>query len=452
MGKVLIVDDEKRVRFAFSESLKEGGFSTIEASDGREALKIFMKEKPDTVLLDYKMPGMDGIETLQELKKTDPDIPIIMITAHGDIPVAVEAVKLGAYDFITKPPDFEKLIITIKRAVEKRELENRIKNLNEAVDNSLELMLGKSPNMKPVIRQIYQVASSDFSVVIQGETGTGKSFVARAIHNLSKRVNEPFISIDMGSIPETLVESELFGYEKGAFTGAGKKKKGFFEIANGGTILIDELQNMTPYVQGKLLRAVEEKKIFPLGSTEPIEIDVRILGATNADIRQAVKEQKFREDLFYRLSEFMIKMPPLRERIEDIPYLAMKFYRETCEELNKQAVGISDEAMAFLKDNLWRGNVRELKNVIKRAVLLSGTGELLKPENLEVLSKDSLKNDLQSFLQPVGGIPLLSLKDAEKMVIQQVMQLAKGKKTKAASMLEIDYKTLQKKLKEYNLQ
>lgn len=292
MNRVLIVDDDELVRLTLSELLRGNGFSPSVASSGRLALEVFRKETPDAVLLDLKMPGMDGTETMKELKEINPDIPVIIVTAHGDIPTAVEMIKLGAYDFIVKPPRLDILILTLKRAIERLELERAVKRLNTACTISHEWLFGKSQVMKRVIEQIHRVAPTDFSVILQGETGTGKSTVARVIHGPSRRAEGPFVTVDIGAIPETLVESELFGHEKGAFTGADKKKKGLFETANGGTILIDELQNMSPHVQSKLLRAVEEKKIHPLGSARAVEVDVRIIAATNTDIRQAGSERE----------------------------------------------------------------------------------------------------------------------------------------------------------------
>lgn len=372
MNKVLIVDDDKIIRLSLKEILEDNGFSSMEALSGRQAIELFKKEPPDAVLLDLKMPVMDGIETMQELRKIDPDVPVILITAHGDIETAVEAIKLGAYDFIVKPPKFDRLIFTLKKAIEKLELKQKVKDLNHAFETSLEWLLGGSDIIKKIIKQIHLVARSDFSIIIQGETGTGKTTIARVIHDLSKRAKGPFVHVDLGTIPETLVESELFGYEKGAFTGAEEKKKGFFECANGGTILIDEVQNISPHIQGKLLRAVEGKKIFPLGSSGATDIDIRVIAATNIDIKEAVKEKKFREDLFFRLGEFMITLPPLRERADDILFFAQRFLREAAGEMNKQIYGIADDVLERLVRYPWPGNVRELKNVIRKAVLLAG--------------------------------------------------------------------------------
>lgn len=445
--KILIVDDEKPIRFVLSEYLKRMDFIPLEASNGMKALEIFQRETPSAVILDLNMPGMNGVETMQKLKKIDPDIPVIIVTAFGDIPTAVDAIKLGAYDFLTKPPDFDRLLLTIKKAVERLELERAVKRLDSGVEMSLEWMLGKSEAMKTVIKQVRQVAWSDFSVIIQGETGTGKSFVANIIHNMSKRANGPFIAVDIGAIPETLIESELFGHEKGAFTGADKKKLGFFEAANKGTLLIDELQNMSVYVQSKLLKTVEEKRLFALGTTRPTEIDVRIIGATNTDIKKAVKEGKFREDLFFRLGEFMITIPPLRERVEDILFFAQKFYKDTCEELGKPIKEISDEAIALLKGYSWPGNIRELKNVMRRSVLLCDDN-VIKREHIDLFS-DTMRED-RDFLSKFKDQGL-SLRDAERIAIQHALKLTGGNKTKASVMLQVDYKTLLKKIKEYGL-
>jgi len=449
--KVLIVDDEHVVRLVLTEILESNGFSVIGASNGREALEVFRRDRPASVLLDLKMPDMDGRETLQELKKIDPDVPVIVVTAYGDIPTAVEAIKYGAYDFIVKPPKIETLVLTLKRAMERVELEREVRRLNTAVESSLEWLLGRSPEMKRVIQQIHQVAWSDFTIIIEGETGTGKSFIAQQIHSLSRRADKPFTSVDMGVIPEALVESELFGYEKGAFTGADKKKKGYFEMTDGGTLLIDELQNMSPLVQSKLLGVVEQKRIFPVGGTRPVDVDVRIIAATNTDIKESVKEKRFREDLFFRLSEFVITLPPLRERVEDIPFLANRFLMDAGAELNKQMKAIDDDSILLLMRYPWPGNVRELKNVIRRAVLLSDNG-VVRPEHIDLLIDNKAEDG-------GGGLPMLPLKelsamaakDVEKKAIRQAMKMTKGNKTKAASMLQIDYKTLLTKIKEYSI-
>lgn len=447
MNNILIVDDDKKIRSVLSEILEAKGFSSIQASGGKQALELVRKAAPDVILLDLKMPGMDGMATMEELKKISPDIPIIIITAHGDVPTAVGAIKIGAYDFLLKPPDFDHLLIVVKRAIEKRGLEMRVQELGNEMDVSLEWMLGRSDAMKKVHNQIRQVAWSDFSIIIQGETGTGKTYIANLIHNLSGRKKGPFITVDMGALPETLVESELFGHERGAFTGADKRKKGLFEIAGRGTLLIDEVQNMSPYVQSKLLRIVEERKCYPLGGTEPIDIDARIIAATNANIRQAVQEKRFREDLFFRLGEYMIIIPPLRERVDDIPFLALKFCSEAAMELKKNLPSLSKDAEEVLKAYPWPGNIRELKNVMRRS-MLSADSDMIRPEGIEFLI--AAEKDAAELRAP-HELPNASLTEIEKLAIQRTLRSMKGNKKKTASILQIDYSTLIRKIKQYGI-
>ncbi len=347
-----------------------------------------------------------------------------------------------------KPPDFSSLTIRLKKAIERRELELKIAGLNTKIEASIENSLGVSSAMKKVIEQIQQVANSDFSVIIQGETGTGKTYIANIIHNLSGRAKGPFVTVDLGAIPESLVESELFGYEKGAFTGAEKKKKGYFEVADHGTILLDEVQNTSPYIQSKLLRVVEERNIYPVGGTQPEAIDIRIIAATNTDIQCSVKEKKFREDLYFRLCEFMILIPPLKQRVEDIPFLARKFCFEAARELKKQTPEISEEAAGLLQDYSWPGNVRELRNVVKRAVLLSDSHEIT-PEYISFLPANSSAEIIQSPSVRTGAG--MSLAEVEKNTILQVLEMTGGNKTKAASILQIDYSTLLRKIKMYGI-
>ena len=443
---ILIVDDDRKMRVLMRAVLESRGWTSIEASDGVQAIGMCGKERPSVVLLDMRMPKMNGIETLRELKRLDSDLPVIIITAHADVQDAVNAIKLGAYDFIVKPPDFDRLTLLIGRAIEKYELASGFKKLDAAIDNSLESFLGTSNGMKKVIEQIRQVASTDFSIIMQGETGTGKTTVSRMIHNMSKRSRNPFVSVDVGSMPETLVESELFGHEKGAFTGADQKKKGFFEVAAGGTILIDDLQNVPLHTQSKLLRTVEDRKIFPIGTVMPVEIDVRIIVATNIDARKAMQENKLKSDLFFRLSEFIIDIPPLRERVDDIPYLGRNFMLEVAAELNKPMREISGEAIGQLKRYAWPGNVRELKNVMRRAVLIAES-DVITAAHLEFLIGGGYGSKIYSpFLQ--RELPTLNLRELEQIAIRRALELTSGNKTEAASLLQIDYSTLHRKIKQ----
>lgn len=425
--------------------LSDEGFSVAEAPDGVSALKIFKKDLPDAVLLDLNMPHMGGLETLQELKKINSHVPVIILTAYSDIPTVVEAVKRGAYDFTVKPPDFDRLIITVKRAVERRDLEMEVRRATTALELSLEQVFGRSDAMKTVINQIRQVAQTEFSVIIQGETGTGKSFVANTIHNMSRRADKSFVRVDIGLIPDTLVESELFGYRKGAFTGAEKNKIGYFETAGCGTIFIDELENMSPYVQSKLLSVIERKKVYPLGSTESVAVDVRVIAATNKDIQRSMRAGDFRDDLFYRLGEFIINLPPLRQRAEDIPFFAQKFLLDACTELNKQIKGMHDSAVELLLQHTWPGNIRELKNVIRRAVL-SAESDVIQQEHIELLIKNHHTEVPASPLSLKDEIRML-----EKRRIREALAKTGGNKTKAAELLRISYTNICEKIKEYGI-
>ncbi|MDA8431736.1 MAG: sigma-54 dependent transcriptional regulator [Nitrospiraceae bacterium] len=446
MDRVLLVDDEKDLRGIVSEVLGDEGFSVVEAEDGLQAITLFRKEPPDAVLLDLQMPRMNGVDAMREFRRIAPDVPIIILTAHGDIPTAVEAMKNGVYDFMVKPPDFSRLVITLRRALETRRLSKEIERAQNALKSSLEHQLGRGEAMKAVIRQIEQVAGTQFSVIIQGETGTGKSVVAEAVHSLSGRSGKPFVSVDIGLIPDLLVESELFGYKKGAFTGAEKDKPGYFEAAQGGTIFLDELENMSPHVQAKLLSVIEKKKIYPLGGTSELDVDTRIIAATNKDIRDAVEKKEFREDLYYRLGEFIICLPPLRERADDIPFFARKFLFDASSELNKQIREISADALASLAKYTWPGNLRELKNVMRRAALHTET-DVIERECVE-----SLMGQRGRDRYMYGDISLKeAVKDLEKKMIVEALARTEGNKTKAAEMLEMSYATLFAKIKEFGI-
>ncbi len=450
--KILIVDDDSLVRGAFADFLKDAGFLVAEAVNGKEAFIAFTNDShPDLVLLDLIMPEMGGLSFLSEARKIAPDIPIILITAYGDVSSAVEAMKLGAYDFLIKPPDFDHLLLIIERALDKSRLMQKIRDMEDNHDLFLQKLLGTSSALENVIADIKRVASSDLSLIIEGETGTGKTFIAKIIHNLSKRAKGPFVTLDVGSIPETLIESELFGYEKGAFTGADKKKTGYFEMAKNGTLFIDEVQNMPLNLQSKLLKVVEEKKFYPIGGNSTVNTDVRIIVATNSDMSGEVKEKKFRADLYYRLNEFTIHLPSLRKRTDGIAPLARTLLSEASMELKKGVAYISDDALDFLVKQPWPGNVRELKNTIRRAVLLCDGNELTMQmvsqcmgDTNEKQGKTELSN-LQSQSSP------MSLKEYEKVAIRVALDHTKGNRTKAAAILQISHPTLLRKIKIYEL-
>lgn len=446
MERILVVDDDNDLRAVIRDVLKEEGFETTEAEDGVSGIRLFKKDRPDAVLLDLNMPHMDGIDTMHEIRRIASDVPVIILTGYGDIPTAVDAVKNGVYDFLIKPPEFDRLVFTLRKALEKSRLETEVRRTTTALESSLEYQLGRSGAMKTVVDGIKQVALTNFSVIIQGETGAGKSVVAAAIQSLSGRSGKPFVSVDIGLIPDLLVESELFGYKKGAFTGAERDKAGYFEAANGGTLFLDELENMSPHVQSKLLSVIDKKKIYPLGSTSAVDVDVRIIAATNKDLKEGVLKKEFREDLYYRLGEFFISLPPLRERADDIPFFARKFAMEAGTELNKQIREIEADALAVLVKHSWPGNLRELKNVVRRATLLA-QGDIISRECVEAFISQPVTNK--------GAFPVMPLKEAvkdlEKRIIAQALVKTEGNKTKAAELLDLSYATLFAKLKEYGL-
>lgn len=444
MKKVLIIDDDEQVRVAFSGVLQNEHITTILAHDGLSGLNLFAAEEPDVVLLDLMMPGMNGIDVLKKLKLKKPHIPIIIITAHGDIPTAVEAIKSGAYDFLLKPPALDQLAIAVHRAINYSYLCQENYRLRKGFAASLEDLFGVSIQAKMLSARIAQLAGTNLTVVIEGETGTGKSYVARAIHDFSIRTERTFVKVDMGTIAESIAESELFGHGKGAFTGAERQKTGYIEAAHGGTIFIDEIENMSPLLQSKMLRVVEEKVITPMGETTPVAVDVRIVAATNSSLKKLVSERKFRDDLYFRLSEFIIRIPPLRERIEDIVHYANRFLDEARADFQKN-VQLSADALAKVQGYHWPGNVRELKNVIRRAVFLAEDG-LIGPDHIDFL-------DIGDAPALTDNIPLFhsEVKSLEKRLIESALRSSKGKTTKAAELLGIDYKTITKKMKELGI-
>jgi two-component system nitrogen regulation response regulator GlnG len=450
------VDDEPDVRAVIVACLLTAGFETQEAGDGDEAVAAVRANRPAVILLDVAMPRQGGMEALPELKRIAPDIPIVMCTAYMDVQTAVRAMQLGAYDYLTKPFDPELLVLTVKRATERQQLLTRIDELKSQGEvMSLVERMGGSGAIDAVIQQVAQVARSNFTVLIQGETGTGKEVVARAIHNQSPRRDKPFVAVDCGAIPETLVESELFGYEKGAFTGAVRRKDGRFQAAGGGTVFLDEIGNLPLPTQAKLLRAIEERQVTPLGATRPVPVDARIIAASNVDLEDASRDGRFRPDLFYRLNEFGIRLPPLRGRQEDVAHLANRFLEEVCMELRRPVHGISDDAMEILRRHEWPGNVRELKNVIRKAALLAT--DLITPEFLPPLGGSPGARQPAAAAAAVSGemslreVTEVATADAERQAIRQALEAAKGNKSQAARLLRTDYSTLHSKMKRYGI-
>ena len=371
MPDILIIDDEKAIRKTLTEILSFEGYKIDEASDGEEGLKRFRDKSYDVVLCDIKMPKLDGIEFLQKAGEVNPDIPIIMISGHGNIETAVEAVKKGAYDYISKPPDLNRLLITIRNAMDKSSLVTETKVLKRKVSKVQE-MIGDSSPIKKIKDTIEKVAPTDARILITGENGVGKELVARWVHEKSNRASGPMIEVNCAAIPSELIESELFGHEKGSFTSAIKQRIGKFESANGGTLFLDEIGDMSPNAQAKVLRALQEGKITRVGADKDINVDVRVIAATNKDLLKEVETKNFRLDLYHRLSVILIHVPSLNERRDDIPLLVDQFLTDICTEYGTAKKEIDEDAIQLLQEYNWTGNIRELRNVVERLVILSG--------------------------------------------------------------------------------
>lgn len=450
MTAILIVDDEKNMRWALEKALRPAGYETISAAGGPEGLKLAASENPDLVLLDLKMPGMDGLEVLGKLKELNPKLPVIMITAHGTMETAVEAMKAGAYDYISKPFDVEEMKLTIAKALEVQALAKEVAHLRSELERkySFENIIGKSDRMQAVFDLIERVADTLASVIIYGESGTGKELVARAIHYRSSRKNKPYIQVNCAALPETLLESELFGHEKGAFTGAISRKPGRFELADGGTLFLDEIGDLSPAVQVKLLRVLQEKTFERVGGVETIKVDVRIIAATNRDLAEAIKEGAFREDLYYRLNVVPIKLPPLRERGEDLPLLIDYFLKRYDPAGRLQ--GLAPEAAKRMVEYWWPGNVRELENAIERASIIA-RGDRIGFDDLPqeiVRGEGAPARRAAAFQLPEEGI---SLEDVERDLIRQALERSGGNQTRAAKLLGISRHTLIYRMEKHGL-
>src|SRR5216110_342857 len=454
--RVLVVDDDPLTRSLLSLALQAHAFEVIPAGDAGTALEQVRSEAPEIVILDLRLPGLDGMEALRRFKEIAPELPVVILTGYGDVPSAVEAMRLGAYDFLTKPVEPAKILVVVRRALKHQALGTELKELRRLGQrDALRWLMGRGQEIQQVIQQIKQVADSNFTILIQGETGTGKELVARSIHQLSARRDKPFVPLDCGAILETLIESELFGYEKGAFTGADRRKEGHFQLAEGGTLFLDEIVNLPFPTQAKLLRTLEERRVQVLGAKSALPVDVRIIAAANVPLDREIRAGRFRQDLYYRLNEFLIFVPPLRERVEDIIYLAERFLAEASMELQRPVRGISDEAVQVLLGYHWPGNVRELRNVIRRAVLLSS--DLVEPAHLLPLPANSAEArpvEVSAFLPP--GLPLremarMAAAEAERRAIRQALRTARGNKSEAARILSTDFKTLHLKMRRYGI-
>jgi len=447
-ANILVIDDDEAIHDSCSQVFRKDGNTVKTAKDGTEGLKLFKKEFFHVVLLDLKLPGPDGIAVLSRIKGESPETPVIIITGYASIESAVEAVKRGASDYLAKPFTPEQLRVIVKKAMDNRKILLENIYLREELEkkNEFDMVVGKSKAMEKVFDVVKRISSSDSTVLITGESGTGKELLGREIHNHGPRKKGPFVIVDCGALVETLFESELFGHVKGSFTGAYETKHGRFEVANGGTIFLDEISGIGLNIQAKLLRAIQEREVTRVGSTKPLKIDVRILAATNENLEGLVRKGKFREDLFYRLSVVPIHLPALRERKEDIPYLIEHFLQKYNKRARKNIIGISDAAKKALMDYDWPGNIRELENTIERAVVLS-KGNKIELENLMYHGISTAT----SLFYPVRG-KYHTLDNIEKEYIRTVLLTQQGNKSKTANILGIDRKTLWAKIKKYKIQ
>jgi DNA-binding NtrC family response regulator len=446
--RVLIVEDDPATRMGLTELVRTWGFLAESAEDGEDALQKVTSFRPAIVVTDLVMPRMDGHQLLKSLRESDVDVSVVILTAQGSVESAVEAIKDGAYDYLTKPVDPQRLQILLQKVVERQETLREVKALRRQLrdQGSFGKMIGSSPGMRKVYRIVEQAAPTSASVLIDGESGTGKELVAQTVHQLSPRASAPFVAINCAAIPETLLESEIFGHEKGAFTGASDRRQGCFELADHGTLFLDEIAEMTPATQVKLLRVLQERTFRRLGGRQEQKVDVRVIAATNQEPAEAVKNGKLREDLFYRLNVFAITLPTLRERKEDLPLLIQSFLAEFNARNGKSIAGVDHEAMRTLEAYNWPGNVRELRNVIERATILAD-GEFIDARllpNVLVAAGESP--------QPALSIaPGTTVEEAERRLIQMTLEHTRDNKTRAAEILGISLKTLHNKLNRLKL-
>jgi len=452
--KAIIVDDEVNIQEILSILLQDFGFQVDRASNKNEAEKLISQNYYDLALLDLRLPDGSGIEVLKKLKEKNPKTEAVIITAFASSDTAVEAIKLGAYDYISKPFELNELRLLIRNVKNKLELE---KKLAEQKDSKFEGLIGKSPAIQLVKETIEKVASYDINVLIVGESGTGKDVVARTIHRLSHRADRPFVAINCASLPAELLESELFGYKKGAFTGATSDKKGLIEEANKGTLFLDEIGEMPMQLQAKLLRFIETKKIRPLGSVKEVDVDVRIISATNKNLEEEIEKGNFREDLYYRLSTITIRMPSLKERREDIPLIVESILKELREKYNKDIQGISPEFLDYLMQYEYKGNIRELKNILEKAVILSEGRELTLPryesKSINSVYIDDPEETFTVKTFPEEGIDLKKiLSNIEKSLIEKAMEKAEGNKTKASQILGLTFREFRYRFDKYKQQ
>ena len=439
---ILVVDDEASNRLSMERILQRAGYRVLSAESGAEGLALLRKENVSLLLTDLKMPGMSGLELLKAARKLAPDVEVIVLTAYGTVETAVGAMKEGAYDFISKPLKRIELLSAVRNALEKQALSSENRRLRERLEaQGGRGIIGTSPAMQKVLELVSQVAPSSASVLIEGASGTGKELVAQAIHDLSPRRAQRFVKLNLAALPETLVESELFGYEAGAFTGAVGRREGRFELAAGGSLFLDEVGELSPALQVKLLRVLQEGEFERLGGTKTISVDVRIVAATNKNLKEEVEARRFREDLYYRLNVINIRLPPLRERVEDIPLLVNHFLRVYARKNERPFKEMSREAMALLMRHDWPGNVRELENTIERAVVLSRHDDI-RPEDLPASLQGEQRSTRRELSFPIGT----PIREVELAMIRETLRYTDGDKNLAAHLLGINPRTIYRKL------
>lgn len=451
-SKILVTDDEKSIRNALREILEFEGYTVLEAENGESALKTIGGENIDLVMLDIKMKGMDGIEVLSEIKKMEKDLPVIMISGHGTIKIAVEATRSGAYDFLEKPPDLNRLLISIRNALKNSELHRENRQIRQELHGVVEI-IGESPAIQSVKKMIEKVAPSDSRVLITGENGTGKELVARSLHEKSKRAAKKFVDVNCAAIPAELLESELFGHEKGAFTDANQRRIGKFEQASEGTLFLDEIGDMSPEAQAKVLRALQENEIVRVGGSERISVNPRVVAATNKDLSAEIKAGNFREDLFHRLNVIPIHLPPLRERKEDIPLLINWFLQRMSEkEIIFSGKHFSDDAIEALKNLKWPGNIRELENAVERLLLLSSGSKITGKEVEQfVTGKRASKEQLIDIIDETESFHIYK-EEAEKLFIKKKLEKYDWNISATADAIDIQRSHMYNKLKKYDIE
>ncbi len=450
MAKILIVDDEEMIRETLKDILVNEHYETEEAKEGQEALNLIKKNPYDCILLDIKMPKMDGMEVLEKSMELAPETPVVMITGHGNEESAFDAAKKGAYDFITKPPDLNRLLLTIRNALDKSNLLNETKALKRKVQKTHDI-IGESASIRKIKETIDKVAPTDARVLISGSNGTGKELVARWLHEKSNRADGNLVEVNCAAIPSELIESELFGHEKGSFTSAIKRHIGKFEQAHGGTLFLDEIGDMSFSAQSKVLRTLEENKIYRVGGDKPINVDVRVVAATNKDLEEEIEKGRFREDLYHRISVILIHVPSLNERPEDIPLLAKHFMEELCTEYSMETRTFSDEALEALKRINWTGNIRELRNVVERLVILS-SGEINEEDIMAFATPRKNKTTPKPAIEPAQFEALQDFKSqAEKLFIQEKLEANNWNISKTAENIGIQRSHLYNKIERYDI-